>query len=586
MTHAIILGAMADSPRSETIRSFRNSPDDFLAEALGGFVAAHPDAEWHEAGFIGRSSAVVTDSGSPAVAVISGGGSGHEPMHAGFIGAGMLAAASPGHMFTSPNAVQVTEATRWADQGAGVLHVVKNYTGDVMNFQVARQSLPDVDTRSVVVADDVATEGEPGSDGPGRRGTGATILVEKIAGAAAARGDSLDAVADIATSVAENSRSMAAALAPGHLPTSGRDTFDLPEGEMEVGVGIHGERGVSRETLTDASTLCAKLLEGVADSLGLSSGDDVVCLVNGLGGTTNLELHLVFGQVLRALAERGIRIRRSMVGSFVTSVNMAGVSLTLTRATDEIVSLLDAPTDAPAWPRVLGCEAEFTPARIEFEEDLPAANDHEGGSENVWLSDFVGRVQGAVDDLTELDRLAGDGDFGANMHAALGDIELPLHGSDSAVLGALSHRMLVRAGGTSGAVFGTLFRELGQASQSVADAAGSDQSANAFATGLENAVSAVMTLGGAEEGDNTLVDALAPAARAAREAASASSGFDEVLTASFDAARDGALATRELVAKKGRASYLGDAAKGVPDPGAIVVAWLFGGSGNTADFTG
>ena len=168
---------MADSPRSETIRSFRNSPDDFLAEALGGFVAAHPDAEWHEAGFIGRSSAVVTDSGSPAVAVISGGGSGHEPMHAGFIGAGMLAAACPGHMFTSPNAVQVTEATRWADQGAGVLHVVKNYTGDVMNFQVARQSLPDVDTRSVVVADDVATEGEPGSDGPGRRGTGATILV-------------------------------------------------------------------------------------------------------------------------------------------------------------------------------------------------------------------------------------------------------------------------------------------------------------------------------------------------------------------------------------------------------------------------
>ena len=378
---------------------------------------------------------------------------------------------------------------------------------------------------------------------------------------------------------------MAAALAPGHLPTSGRDTFDLPEGEMEVGVGIHGERGVSRETLTDASTLCAKLLDGVSDSLGLSAGDDVVCLVNGLGGTTNLELHLVFGQVLRALAERGIRVRRSMVGSFVTSVNMAGISLTLTRTTDEIVSLLDAPTDAPVWPRVLGGEAEFVPARIEFEEDLPTADDHEGGSENVWLSDFVGRVQGAVDDLTELDRLAGDGDFGANMHAAFGDIDLPFHGSDSAVLGALSHRMLVRAGGTSGAVFGTLFRELGKASQSLTDTVGSGLSATAFATGLENAVSAVMTLGGADEGDNTLVDALAPAARAAREAASAGSGFDEVLTASYDAARDGALATRELVAKKGRASYLGDAAKGVPDPGAIVVAWLFGGNGNTADFT-
>lgn len=586
MAHAIILGAMADSPRNETIRSFRNSPDDFLAEALGGFVAAHPDAEWNEAGFIGRSSAIVTDSGSPAVAVISGGGSGHEPMHAGFIGAGMLAAACPGHMFTSPNAVQVTEATRWADQGAGVLHIVKNYTGDVMNFQVARQSLPDVETRAVVVADDVATDIDSGSDGPGRRGTGATILVEKVAGAAAARGDSLDAVTEIATFVAENSRSMAVALAPGHLPTSGRDTFDLPEGQMEVGVGIHGERGVSRETLADAGSLCGRLVEEVTEALGAKSGEDFVCLVNGLGGTTNLELNLVFGQVLRELGQRGIHVRHSLVGSFVTSVNMAGVSLTLTRATDKVVELLDADTDAPAWPRVLGGEAEFAPARIAFDDSLSSEQEMKGGSENVWLSDFVERVQGATNDLTELDRLAGDGDFGANMDAAFGEIELPLHGSDATVLAALSHRMLVRAGGTSGAVFGTLFRELGEAAQSITDALGSGLSATAFAAGLEKAVSAVMDLGGASEGDNTLVDALAPAARAAREAASDDRSFDEVLTASYEAARDGALATTEMVATKGRASYLGDASKGVPDPGAIVVAWLFGGSGRTADFAG
>ena len=201
----------------QPIRSFRNDPADFLPEALGGFVASHPDAEWHDSGFIARRSPVVTLAGDPAVSVISGGGSGHEPMHAGFLGAGMLSAVCPGLMFTSPNAVQITEATRWADQGAGVLHVVKNYTGDVMNFTVARQAVEDVDTRVVLVDDDVATDpavhaddatGDDGdSEGPGRRGTGATIIVEKVAGAAAHRGDSLDDVARIGQWVADNSRS-------------------------------------------------------------------------------------------------------------------------------------------------------------------------------------------------------------------------------------------------------------------------------------------------------------------------------------------------------------------------------------------
>ncbi|WCZ37100.1 PTS-dependent dihydroxyacetone kinase, dihydroxyacetone-binding subunit DhaK [Corynebacterium heidelbergense] len=616
---------MSSAQSEKKLRSFRNDPSDFLAEALGGFVASHPDAEWHTNGFIGRATPITTDDGGPAVAIVSGGGSGHEPMHAGFLGAGMLSAVCPGLLFTSPNAVQITEATRWADQGEGVLHIVKNYTGDVMNFTVARQSLDEVDTRVVLVADDVATGSESdgdddetdhggvddsgadngesdnggeddGSDGPGRRGTGATILVEKIAGAAAQRGDGLDEVAELAQWVADNSRSMAAALAPGHLPTSGRDTFDLTEGNMEVGVGIHGERGVAREDAETADVVVDKLLSAVVEALDLSDGDEVICLVNNLGGSTPLEMSLVYGSALQWLAQRGIKVRRSLVGTFVTSVNMAGVSITLTRCSEEVLNLLDANTSAPGWPRVLGEETDYAPAKTDFDDAMPT-----GGEENAWLSGFVERVQGATEDLTELDRLAGDGDFGTNMEAAFSGIELPVTGSDGEVLDAIGKRLFIRAGGTSGAVLGTLFRELGaamgggedkkeqEAAGANASGAGDDGAegtrAEQLAAGLGAARDAIGELGGAKQGDNTLMDALIPAVEAVQKAAESSADdFDAVLEQGYSAAEEGALSTREMVAKKGRASYLGDASKGVVDPGAIFISWLFGGSGKVSDF--
>ena len=258
--------------------------------------------------------------------------------------------------------------------------------------------------------------------------------------------------------VADNSRSMAVALAPGYLPTSGRDTFDLDSGDMEVGVGIHGERGVAREKIKSARDIVEAILPGIVEALGLADGDEVVCLTNGLGGTTLLEIHLVFGEVLTWLAERGITVRRSLNGTFVTSVNMHGVSVTLTRCNDEIAELLDAPTAAPAWPAAIGTEATFAPAEMSFADKLP-----ETGEENLWLTGFIERAQAGVDDLTELDRIAGDGDFGANIDAAFGDIELPLRGRDGDILEGLAHRCLVRSGGTSGAVFGTLFTELSHA---------------------------------------------------------------------------------------------------------------------------
>ncbi len=566
--------------KHSSFKSFRNNPSAFMEEALGGLVAAHPNASWHDEGFIGITEDKRSDG---RVAVISGGGSGHEPMHAGFIGAGMLDAACPGLLFTSPNAVQITAATEWADQGKGVVHVVKNYTGDVMNFSVAANSV-DGEVATVTVADDAATEIDEDDDSPGRRGTGATIIVEKIAGASAARGDEVATVAELAQKAADQSRSMAVALMPGHLPTSDRQTFDLEEGEIEIGVGIHGEPGVERRDTTageqpSAKALVGELLDGVSESLANTSvkidGADVALLVNGLGGTSELELDLIFGEALSQLADRGATVRRGLVGTLVTSLNMAGVSLTVTVVDDDLLELLDAETDAPAWPAVVEGPT-YSPARMVDDREAP----NEGG-ENVWLSAFANRLAASYDDLTELDRVAGDGDFGQNLEAAFGDIQTPLKGTDAEVLEFFAHRMLVRAGGTSGAVLGTLFREMADAfTDAGVDSRGADTAdfTAALAAGLNNAVRAITDLGGAKEGDNTLIDALAPAAKEAKRLAdgSAPASIDEVLEKIHTPAVKGAKSTRGMQAKKGRASYLGESAADVPDPGAISITWLFG----------
>ncbi|QNQ89605.1 DAK2 domain-containing protein [Corynebacterium poyangense] len=528
--------------KNSEIRSFLNEPDHFLPESLGGLVAATPSLRWDSRGFLHHKNSAVDKNSQPAVAVISGGGSGHEPLHAGFIGEGMLYAAVPGLMFTSPNAVQITEATRAADNGRGVVHIVKNYTGDVMNFHVAREHCQDIHTEFVLVDDDVATNTQDEDDGPGRRGTAATIFVEKVAGAAAWMGKNISEVSEVARWVAQNSRSMAAAMSPGHAPTTGNSTFDLPSGHMEVGVGIHGERGTDTQPATDAHTISANLLNAILEDLHLQPQEEVALLINGLGGTTSLELHLVFGQCLQLLEKQNIKVRRGLVGNFVTSVNMAGLSITLTRVTEEILELFDAPTTAPAWPQTIAHDPHYEVAKPEFGLEQPTQ-----GVKNIPYTRFTQRVVEHIEELTDLDRQAGDGDFGHNMAAALRDLSLPLHGSDSDVAEFLSRRFLVRAGGTSGAVFGTLFHHLAQGS-------------------LTDACQAVQDLGGAKKGDRTVVDALQPAA----EAEAAGKSAAEIIAAS----QKGAESTALLQAKKGRASYLGKRSQGIIDPGALVVSWL------------
>ncbi|BAL90844.1 putative dihydroxyacetone kinase subunit 1 [Actinoplanes missouriensis 431] len=324
------------------MKKFINDPADVVAEALAGLAAAHPELR------VDAAEQYVARAGTPRagkVALVSGGGSGHEPLHGGFVGPGMLDAACPGEIFTSPVPDQILAATKAVDGGAGVVHVVKNYTGDVMNFQLAAEMAADegITVETVLVDDDVAVENSTWT--AGRRGTGATLLVEKIAGARAEEGGKLAEVAAIGRRVNERSASFAYALTAGTTPSAGRPGFDLPEDEIEVGVGIHGEPGRRREKLRPARELVASALDAIVTAK--EPGDRVIVLVNGLGGTPLIELYLVYGELTKLLEARNITIERRLIGNYVTSLDMAGLSITLTGVDDEMLRLWDAPVVTP-----------------------------------------------------------------------------------------------------------------------------------------------------------------------------------------------------------------------------------------------
>jgi phosphoenolpyruvate---glycerone phosphotransferase subunit DhaK len=323
-----------------------NEPADVVAEALLGVEAAHPDLRVdHQHKIVYRG-----DAPRPGkVGLISGGGSGHEPMHAALVGLGMLDAACCGEVFTSPVPDQMLEATKVVDGGAGVLHIVKNYTGDVMNFDMAAElaaAETGVEVTSVVTNDDVAVQDSTWT--AGRRGVGVTVLLEKIAGAAAEEGRSLKEVADVAREVNGNGRSMGIALTSCTVPANGKPTFELGETEMEVGVGIHGEPGRSRAPLAPAKEIAALLVEPILADLPFGRGDRVIAFVNGLGGTPLIELYLMNNEVAKILSANGIMVSRNLVGSYITSLDMAGCSVTLLRVTEELLRLWDAPVRTPA----------------------------------------------------------------------------------------------------------------------------------------------------------------------------------------------------------------------------------------------
>jgi dihydroxyacetone kinase-like protein len=328
-----------------------NNPADVLAESLRGFAAAHADlvTVYDDPAFIVRADAPVAGK----VAILSGGDSGHEPLHGGYVGPGMLDAAVPGAVFTSPTPDAVLAATHAASGGAGVLHIVKNYTGDVLNFEVAAElaGTEGIEVSPVVINDDVAVEDSTFT--AGRRGVGGTVPLEKITGAAAARGDDLARVTAVAHRVIANVRSMGMALTPCTVPHSGEPSFVLADNEMEMGIGIHGEPGRRQEKLKPAREIVAELLGAVTGDLPFSPGDKAFLLVSGMGGTPQIELYLAFGEATAWLAERGIEVTRSLVGNYITSLEMQGMSVTLLRLDDELTGLWDAPvhTAALRWGR-------------------------------------------------------------------------------------------------------------------------------------------------------------------------------------------------------------------------------------------
>jgi phosphoenolpyruvate---glycerone phosphotransferase subunit DhaK len=317
-----------------------NDPQDVVAEALIGIEAARPEVR------VDHANRIIYRRDAPKagkVGLVSGGGSGHEPLHGGFVGLGMLDAACAGQIFTSPTPDQMLEATKGVDAGAGVLHIVKNYTGDVMNFEMAAElaaAETGITVHTVVVNDDVAVEDSLYT--AGRRGVGLTVLLEKLVGAAAEEGRPLSDLVALARAISDSGRSMGMALTSCTVPAAGKPTFELGEGEMELGIGIHGEPGRRRVALGSAQEIAEQLMEPILADLDFSSSP-VIVMLNGMGGTPLIELYLMYGEVDKIMKQAGIAVARNLVGNYITSLEMAGCSVTLLRVDQELIRLWDAP---------------------------------------------------------------------------------------------------------------------------------------------------------------------------------------------------------------------------------------------------
>jgi len=322
-----------------------NKPENVVREELEGIALAHPDLVkiHYSPDFITRADGPIKGK----VAVISGGGSGHEPMHGGFVGMGMLDGACPGAVFTSPTPDQMLEATKAVNGGSGVLHIVKNYTGDIMNFEMAADLARSegIEVESVVTDDDVAVKDSLYT--AGRRGVGVTVLAEKLCGAAAEQKRSLKEVADVCRKAKNLGRSMGMALTSCTVPHAGKPTFDLPEDQMEIGIGIHGEPGRTRMPLKTADEITEMLMEPIISDIPYKSGDEMLLFVNGMGGTPLIELYIVYRKAYEIATKHGLKIVRNLVGPYITSLEMAGTSITMLKMDDDMIKLWDAPVKTP-----------------------------------------------------------------------------------------------------------------------------------------------------------------------------------------------------------------------------------------------
>lgn len=537
-----------------------NAPADVVPEMLRGFALANPALVLLGDGVAARADAEEVKAAGQ-VALISGGGAGHEPAHAGYVGRGMLTAAVAGDVFSSPSADAVLTAIRAVGGPAGVVLIVKNYTGDRLNFGLAAEiaRAEGIPVELVVVADDAALADS--DDHAGRRGLAGTVLVHKIAGAAAEAGQPLAEVARLARTAAASVATMGVALSGCTVPAAGKPGLDLGSDEIEWGLGIHGEPGVERGPIPTSDEIVDRLLGQLVADRDLSAGDRVVLLVNNLGATPAMELGIIAQRAVAYLAARDIILERLWVGTFLTALEMAGCSLSLARVGDQALTLLDAPTQTAAWPAPHLGRVSPTPEAQQQPVASPARLT-QPVSESLWRS--VAAVCTALIDaeqqLTDLDQLVGDGDLGISLargSKAVLKTKAEYDGSDDAsALRGIAATIRRTVGGTSGPLYAALVL------RTAAALAAGRSWPDAFAEGVD----AIAELGGAKIGDRTMLDALIPAAAALRTG---------VLVDAVAAARKGTDETAGILARRGRSSYLGDRALGTVDPGAeAVVIWL------------
>jgi ATP-dependent dihydroxyacetone kinase len=552
------------------LKKLINDPRGVVREMLEGICDLHPGLA-----LLADFDVVVRSDLPPpaqrAVAVISGGGSGHEPAHAGYVGPGLLAAAVAGDVFTSPSVDAVLAAIRAAAGRAGALLVVKNYTGDRLNFGLAAElaRAEGFPVEIVVVADDVALAGTVPRDR--RRGIAGTVLIHKVAGAAAASGRSLAEVAAMARGAAVDLASMGVALGACTVPAVGRPGFELGDEEIELGLGIHGEQGIERADLLPADGLVERLLDSILADLAPEQGQSVALLVNGLGGTPEMELSIVARRAIAVLRGRGLAVVRAWMGNYLTALEMPGSSLSVLKVDDARLALIDAPAASAAW-KGDGVVSARKVAAASIVPPRPArpAGPH---AERLRAAAFATAValQAAEPLLTDLDTRAGDGDLGLSMTRgaeAIRALEADAWADPPTALVCIGDALRRAIGGSSGPFYATALMRAARILPEMPTPAD-------WAMSLQAAGIAVAELGGAQPGDRTMLDALVPAADALAAGLERGEPLAVALRAAVAAAEAGAAVTAAMRPRLGRASYLGERALGVEDGGArAVVIWL------------
>lgn len=591
------------------MKKIMNTPETFVYDMCHGLAAAHPELEFVEKYKVVKKK----DINDNKVSLISGGGSGHEPAHAGFVGKGMLDAAVCGDVFASPSQVQVYNAIKACATDKGVLLIVKNYSGDCMNFNNAMSDAQDdgIKVDAVYVNDDIAVKDSLYT--VGRRGVAGTVLVHKCAGAAAEQGKSLEEVKAVANKVIDNVRSFGFAFTSCTVPAAGHPTFDIGDDEMEFGVGIHGEPGRFREKIdystgTFCDDLSRRIVTDLEEDLALKSGEEVVLLINGFGGTPLQELYILNNSVTKALAKDGVKIHKTIVGNFMTSIDMAGASISVLRVDSELKALVDYPVNTPAltWGAAISEQAQ---AALEAVQAIgralgyaPVAEEHHATAkkaaaketeevavyevegkpevtETINTAAFVQIVDKMADVIIanevpfcEADKM-GDGDFGMSIAKGFKQLKADWatrkKGDIGQFLVSCSEIIKEYCGGASGPIWGSAFKYagksmLGKKEVSLADVALLFTEANrgVYETGKKSFGK------GAEIGDKTLVDALKPCAMALTKAAEEGKSLREGLALGAKAAHEGAEATKTHVATLGRAGTVGERSIGYPDAGA------------------